>query len=83
VVGHIAAAINLVQLHAMASQPLVTDQNVGARCVAAQRNHRRMLQQQKRVADQVLLARRDDALLDTERFSVGHATEREHVKQHG
>jgi hypothetical protein len=34
-----------------------------------------MLQQQQCIADPALLARRYDALLDMQRFSVWHATE--------
>jgi hypothetical protein len=41
-----------------------------------------MLQQQERVANEVLLARRDDAPLDFQRFSVGHAAEREEMDEH-
>ena len=77
VIGHVAAAIDLMHFNSAARQPLVANQNVGVRRVAPQRNHRRMLQQQERVTDEVLLARRDDALLNFQRFSVRHAAERE------
>ncbi len=57
VIGHIAAAIDLVQGHAARGQQLIRSQNVGAPRVAAQRQHRRMLQQQQHVFDAALRAR--------------------------
>ena len=63
-VGHVAAAVDLVQLHAALRKQLIAGEDVRAVSIAAQREHRRMLEQQQRVADQVLLARGDDLLLD-------------------
>ena len=80
VIGNIAAAIDLMHLNSVARQPLVADQNIRARCVAAQRNYRRMLQQQQRVADPALLARRDDAPLD-HRALQRRARDRERARE--
>ena len=82
VVGDIAAAIDLVQLHAALCEQFVAGEDIGAMRVAAKREHRRMLQQQQRVADEVLLARSDDLLLDGEAFRVGDAAEMEEIDVH-
>jgi len=50
--------------------------------VAAEGENRRMLQQEERVADEILLARRDDALLDGERFGIRNASEMEEIDVH-
>ena len=47
--------------------------------VAAQRKHRRMLQQQQRIADQVLLPRSNHLLLDRKRLRVGNTAEMEQM----
>ncbi len=54
----------------------------GAAGVAAQREDRRVLEQQQRVADEVLLASRDDLLLDGEAFRVGNSAEMEEINEH-
>ena len=70
VIGHVAAAIDLVQLHAAAGEQFVAGNDVRAMRVAAQRDDRWMLQQQQRIGDQALLPRCDDPLLDGEAVSV-------------
>ena len=71
VVGDVAAAIDLVELDAALREEFIAGENVGAVGVAAKREDGRMLEQQQRVADEVLLARGDDLLLDGEAFGIG------------
>ena len=81
VIGHIAAAVHLMLFHVTRSQPLVTRQYVGARCVPTHRNYWRMLQQKQRIADHALLARRDHARLDRQGLCIGHTTEMEQMDE--
>ena len=79
VIGDVAAAIDLVQGDAAAGQQLVGGENVGAAGVAAQREHGRVLEQQKHVADAALLAQSDQLFLQAQRFGVVHAAEIERL----
>ncbi len=54
VIGHVAAAVDLVERDAARGQQLIGGKNVGAAGVAAQREHGRVLQQQQHVADAAL-----------------------------
>ena len=82
VIGDVAAAVDLVEGDAARGKQLIGGENVGAVGVAAQRKHRRMLEQQQHVADAVLLAQRDQLLLQAKGFSVGDAAEIEVLNHH-
>src|SRR5206468_11523860 len=79
---HIAAAVDLVELYAALGEELVRSKDVGPRRVASQGEHRRMLEQQKRVANEVRFAGGNDPLLDHQAFGVGNAAEMEQVQVH-
>ena len=79
VVGHVAAAVDLVQLDAAGGEELIAGEDVGAGRVAAEGDDGRMLQQQQRVADEACLARGNHAGLDGEAFGVRNAAEMEEV----
>ena len=68
VVGDVAAAIDFVDLDAALSEVLVRGKDVGAGGVASEREDGRMLEEEQRVADELLLAGGDDPLLDRERL---------------
>src|ERR1019366_9286805 len=74
VIRHVAAAIHLVQLDALRLEQFIARQHVLAPGIAPQRQNRRMLQHQQRVADLAGLARSNDPLLDGKAFGVGDAT---------
>ncbi len=71
----IASAIDLVQSDAALRQQLIGGKNVGAFGIAPQREHRRMFEKQKRVADQVVGAQVDEFSLQAQRVSIIHSAE--------
>ena len=75
VVGHVAAAIDLVQRHAARGQQCVGGKHVGAIRIAPQSQHRRMLEQQQHVLDAPLLAQRHQLFLQAQRLVVTQAAE--------
>ena len=75
VVGHVAAAVDLVEGNAAALEQLVRRQNVGTVGVAAQGEHGRMLQQQEHVGDAILLAEIDELGLQAQGLGVVDAAE--------
>jgi hypothetical protein len=79
VVGHVAAAVDLVEGDAAAFEQLVRCQNVGTVGVTAQGEHGRVLQQQEHVADAILLAEIDELGLETQGLGVVDAAEIEGV----
>jgi len=79
VIGHIAAAVDLVNFNALLREQFVRRKDVGARAVAAQRQHRRMLHQQQRVADSTGLARSHNLILNAQAFRIGNAPELEEM----
>jgi hypothetical protein len=75
VVGDVSTAIDFVQFHSAFCEKVIAGKDVGAMGIAAERQHRRMLQQEQRVADKILLPCCDDPLLDGYGFGIGNATE--------
>ena len=75
VIGDVAAAVDLVERDAARGQKLVRRQDICALGVAAQREHGRMLEQQKHVADAAFGAQRDQLLLQAQCLAVIHAPE--------
>jgi len=55
VVRNIAAAVDFVNGYPFAGQHVIGGENIGAAGVAAQREHRRMFEQQQRVVDAALM----------------------------
>ena len=74
-VGDVAAAIDFVDGDAALGQQFIGGENVGAVGVAAQGEHRRMLEQQQHIVDAALVAQADDLSLQAQRFVVVHAPE--------
>ena len=75
VIGHVAAAADLVNGDAAAGQQLVRGKNVRAVRVTAQRNHRRMFEQKQHVPDAALGDERGHLRLEAQTFAVLHAAE--------
>ena len=75
VIGHVPAAVDLVEGNAARGQQLIGRENVGAPRVAAQREHGRVLEQQQHVADAPRGAQGDEFFLQAQRFAVVHAAE--------
>src|ERR1700750_1173232 len=71
VVGDIAPAVDLVQLDASLGKQVVADEDVGARRISSEGKNWWVLQEEKRVVDQVLLSSCDDLLLDGEGLRIG------------
>ena len=82
VIRHIAATVDLVQLDSALREHLVAGKYVGTMRITAKREDGRVFEQEERVADKILLTRRDDSLLDGEGFRVRDATETEEVDVH-
>ena len=78
-IGDVAATVDLVEGDSARGKQLVGGENVGAVGVAAQSQHRRMLEQEQHVSDAVLLAQRDQLLLQAQGFGVVNAAEIEVV----
>lgn len=83
VVGNISAAIDLVDFDAAASQKIIVGKDVCARCIAAKRENRWVLKQNKRVSDDAGLACGHDLGLNAQAFRVGNAAELEKMDVHG
>ncbi len=81
-IGDVAAAVDLMNLNAAIRQKLVARKNVGAAGVAAERQHRRMLQQEEGVADAVLVACFDEQPLQFQTFGVRNPAELEKIENH-
>jgi hypothetical protein len=64
-IRNVSAAVDLMDLDAAPSQRLVTRKNVRARRIPPQRKHRRVLQQQERVANRASLPRSNHFRLNT------------------
>jgi hypothetical protein len=82
VVSDIAPAVDLVQLDSSLDKQVVAGKDVGAMRVSSQGEHRWVFQKEKRIVDKVLLASRDDLLLDGEGLRIGDASESEKVYVH-
>ena len=82
VVCHIATTINFVEFYSALRQQLLTGQQIRPRGIATKRDDGRVLQQQERVANRVLLPRRDYSLLRFHRLSVGNTAEMEEIHEH-
>jgi hypothetical protein len=70
VVGDVAATVDLVERDATACKEIIGSKNVVAVGVAAEGEHRRMLEEQQDIADAALLAQVDKFHLETESFAV-------------
>ena len=75
VIGDVAAAVDLVEGDAAAGQQFVGGEDVGAVGVAAEGEHRRMLEQQQDVVDAALEAQLDELRLEAKSLVVGNAAE--------
>jgi hypothetical protein len=82
VVRHIAAALDDMQRNAPRGKLLVRGDNVFAPRIASQGKHRRVLQEQQRIADGAGTAQLNEAVLQGECAVVGHAPEFE-KEEHG
>ena len=74
-IGNVAAAIDLVQRDAACGQHFVGGKNVRSLGVPPQREHGRVLKQQKHVAHAALLAQRDKFFLHAQGLGIVHAPE--------
>ena len=81
-IGDVAAAIDLVEFHAALGEERVGGEDVGAVGVATESENGRVLEEQKCVGDEVLLAGGDDLLLDREGFCVWNAAEMNEIDVH-
>jgi hypothetical protein len=75
VIGHVAAAIDLVNGDAAPLEQLLRGQNVGSIRVAPQREHRRMLQQQQHILRTAFGYQPGNLRLQAQPFVVIHAPE--------
>ena len=75
VVGDVATTIDFVEGDAAAREELIGCEDVGAVCIAAEGEHRRVFEEQQNVADAALLAEFDQLRLEKERFAVVDAAE--------
>ncbi len=80
--GHVAAAVDLEQLHAALGQKLRRRQHVIELGIAAQRDDRRVLQQQQRVFDAAGLAHLLQGALELQGRAVGDPAKIENVGDH-
>ncbi len=82
VVGYVATAIDLMQLHATLRKQLIAGDYVRPVSIAAQRDNWWMLQQQEGILDEVLLSCRDDLLLNRKSFLIRDASEMKKIDVH-
>jgi hypothetical protein len=75
VIGHVAAAADLVDGDAAADQQLVGGKDIRALRVTTQGYHPRMLEQQQHIPDAALGDERGHLRLQTQGFVVVHAAE--------
>jgi hypothetical protein len=77
--SNIAAAISFMQLNPIGRKEFTRCDNVLRSGIPAQRNHRRMLQQEQGVADAPVFYQLDERLLQLKRNGVIHAAKVEDV----
>ncbi len=82
VIRNVAPAIDLMQLNAALRKEFIRGNDIRPHRVPPKSKHRRMLQQQQRIGDKVLLACRNNLLLDRKRLPVMYAAEMEEVDVH-
>src|SRR5882724_9899964 len=73
--GDVAAAIGFMQFNAIGGKKLARSDDVFCSTIAAQSDHRRMLQQEQRMADASFFHQTDERLLQLERDGVIHSAE--------
>jgi hypothetical protein len=61
---------------------LIAGEDIATRCVPAESEHRRMLEQKKRVTDSSSFARSDNFCLNPQAFGIRQASELKQVDVH-